>query len=106
MKKSSLTVFVILLLMIVIGYISADAAQPDIQQEMRTHISTHRISGFDLRGPVPIGEVMVYSEIRFPFVVVASYAVPRDLHVSYYRTSYLAFPWGFYKLSQDEIHLV
>lgn len=105
-KKSSLMVFVILLFVIISGYISAKAAQPHIEQQMRAYVFTHRISGFDLHGPIPIGEVTVYSEVHFPFLVVASYAVPRDLHVSYFRTRYLALPWGFYKLSEDEIHLV
>ncbi len=106
LKKMSLTVIALLGLVVVGGYISAHAAQPRIEQQVRTYVLAHKISGFDLRGPVPPGEIEVYSEVRFPFVVVGSYAVPRDLHASYYRTSYLALPWGFYELSRDEIHLV
>lgn len=106
LKKNSLMVFVLLLLVTASGYISANVARPHIEQQMRAYVFTHRISGFDLHGPVPSGEIMVHSEVRLPFLVVASYAVPRDLHVSYFRTHYLALPWGFYKLSEDEIHLV
>jgi len=106
LKKTTLAVVILLIIVIGGGYLSARAAQKRIEQQLREYVLEHKISGFDLRGPVPPSRIEVYSEVRFPFVVVGSYAVPRDMHASYYRTTYLALPWGTYLLSKDEIHLV
>ena len=105
-KKTSLIAIALLALVIAGGYISAYLAQPRIEQQVRAYVLAQKISGFDLSGPVPPRKIEVYSEVRLPFFVVGSYAVPRDLHASYYQTSYLVLPWGIYELSRDEIHLV
>ena len=53
---------------------------------------------------MPPDQIEVFSEVEYPFVVTGTFAIPRDLHASFYSTRYLVLPWGTYVLSKDEIH--
>ncbi len=107
LKKFSLSVVAVLAVVVVAGgYLAAYSARPRIERQVRAYVVAHKISGFDLSGHVPPDQIKVYSEVSYPFVVVGSYEVPRDLHASYYQTRYLVLPWGFYALSSDEFHLI
>lgn len=106
LKKISLALITLLLLLGIGGYISAYVARPGVEKGLRTHVLTHQISGFDLGGDVPPGQIKVYSELSYPYVVTGTYVVPRDLHASYYRFHFLALPWGLYALSRDDFHSI
>ena len=104
LQKALLCGIAFLVLLATFGQISAHQAQRRIERQLREYVLAQNISGFDLSGPVPPSKIEVQSEVSYPFIVVASFAVPRDLHVSYYQTSYLVLPWGFYEFSKRAIH--
>ncbi len=98
---------VLLIALVALGGLSlARHAQPEIERETRVFVLEHRVTGHGLGGRVPPEQIEVFSEVDYPFVVTGTFAVPRDLHASYYRTRYLVLPWGRYVLSKDAFHAV
>ena len=98
---------VLLIALVALGGLSlARHAQPEIERETRAFVLEHRVTGNGLGGRVPPEQIEVFSEVDYPFVVTGTFAVPRGLHASYYRTRYLVLPWGQYVLSKDAFHAV
>src|SRR5690606_25117857 len=83
------------------GLFLAQRAQPEIERITREFVVEHQVTGYGLGGRVPPEQIEVFSEVNYPFVVTGTFAVPRDLHASYYQTRYLVLPWGRYVLSKD-----
>jgi len=105
-KKIGLACALLAALVGLCGFASARHAQPEIERDTRAFVLAHGVTGHDLGGRVLPEQIEVFSEVDFPFVVTSTFAVPRDLHASYYRTRYLVLPWGRYVLSKDAFHAV
>ena len=85
-----------------IGYLTATVARPSVEKEIRDYVLSEGIRGVELGGrEVSPEEIPVTSYVKWPFVVVVSYAVPFDLHFSYCRTTYLVLPWARYVLTKQ-----
>jgi hypothetical protein len=100
LKKSILIALSGISLLAAGGYVMAKLAQPSIEQETRSFVLSQRIVGLDMSGrEIPSTQIHVSSWVKWPFVVVGSYAVPEGLHSSFYNTTYLVMPWRKYVLS-------
>jgi len=106
LKRICVALVSVLVLVVVGGYATAWHARPAIEQEIRTYVLTHEVDGYDLSGHVPPEKIGIYSRVNAPFVVTGTFAVPRDVHASYYETRYLVLPWARYVLSKDAHHAV
>jgi hypothetical protein len=105
-KKIGLAGTLLVTLIALSGISVARHAQSEIERETRAFVLEHGVTGRSLSGPVAPEQIEVFSEIEYPFVVTGTFAVPRDLHASYYRTRYLVLPWGRHILFKDAFHAV
>ena len=105
-KKIGLACVLLIALAAIGGFVSARHAQPEIERETRAFVLEHRVTGHGLSGRVPPEQIEVFTEVNYPFVVTGTFAVPRDLHASYYKTCYLVLPWGRHVLYKDAFHAV
>jgi len=82
------------------GYAVALSGTSACENEVRTEVLRKGVTGLAMSGEViPTSQIEVYSRVEYPFVVVAGYSVPFDLHASYHETRFLVLPWYLYKLS-------
>ena len=89
------------------GYVTAKVAQPTVEREVREYVLSKGITGIAFGGKtIPPQEIPISARVKWPFVVVVSYAVPFDLHTSYHRSTYLVLPWGRYLLSKENSYPV
>ncbi|WP_372392217.1 hypothetical protein ACCQ05_19835 [Xanthomonas sp. NCPPB 3582] len=98
LKSITLMASISCLVIVAAGYASARAALAGVEQDLRAYVITHAVSGVDLDGRAPPRRIEVSSEVSWPFVVVGSYSVPRDLHFRRHQTIYLVAPWGVHVL--------
>ena len=103
-RKIGLALVLLIAIAAVGGTLLARHAQPEIERQTRAYVLERQVSGHGLGGPVPPDQIEVFSGVEYPFVVTGTFAIPRDLHASFYSTRYLVLPWGTYVLSKDEIH--
>ena len=75
------------------GYATAYWGQSVCEARMRAEVMEKTVTGLDMEGRVILPtDIPIYSRIEYPFVVVAGYAVPYDLHASYHEAHFIVLP--------------
>ena len=75
------------------GYLIASWGVAGCEGEMRAEVFEKSITGLDMEGRTILpSQIRIYSRIEYPFVVVAGYVVPYDLHASYHEARFLVLP--------------
>jgi len=106
-KKAAFVVLIVLFIQACVGYVTATAARSAVERETRAYVVAKGIKGIEMGGrEVPPEEIPITSHVKWPFVVVATYEAPFDLHASYHRTTYFVLPWARYVLSKENIYPV
>jgi hypothetical protein len=86
------------------GYGIALWGQTACEAEMQAEVLGKNVTGVDMEGRVILpSQIHVYSHIESPFVVVAGYAVPYDLHASYHEARFLVLP-GYIRRQASQTH--
>lgn len=87
------------------GYAVAFYGRAACEGEMRAEVLSRNVTGMDMEGRTILpAQIHVYSHIEYPFVVVAGYAVPFDLHASYHEARFLVLP-GYVRRQSSQRHL-
>ena len=107
MCRKLLIVAVAALATCAVGYGSAYLRARDCGVAFAGELKARKVVGTRFSGGKVVPSVTLsLIRVRGPFLVSAQVTIPRDLHATWYHASYLALPWGVYRLSWDEISYV
>jgi len=84
------------------GYAVALFGSSACEGRMQAEILAKHVTGRGMLGEViPSSQIRVFSRVEYPFMVVAGYSVPVDLHASIHKARFLVLPGYVHELSSE-----